>query len=85
MPWGVTGGAHNVDSQVCQGGLWAHYPHQVQGGAHLPGTTPLVAMALMEMAVSKVCGKVSLGKQLSMGYGQPWPLPQLGYSHSSSR
>ena len=46
-------------------------------GAHPPGTTPLVAMALMEMAVSKVCGKEGLGEQLSWvgSGGRPWPCP----------
>ena len=50
---------------MCQGGFWTHCPQQAQGSAHPPGTTPLVAMALMEMAVSKVCGKEGLREQVS--------------------
>lgn len=38
-------------------GFWTPSSHQAWGGAYPPGTTPLVAMALMEMAVSRVCGK----------------------------
>ena len=44
-------------------------------GAHPPGTTPLVAMALMEMAVSKVCGKESRDEQLSWASAVGWPQP----------
>lgn len=44
---------------------------RVDTGLALPGTTPLVAIALMEMAVSIVCGKKhSVGSRQSWAEGQ---------------
>lgn len=58
-------------------GILGPFPTSGLNGTHPPGTTPLVAMALMEMAVSKVCGKEDGGEQLSWAgsVGQPWPCP----------
>lgn len=64
----------------------AHGTHTDMGSA-VPGTTPLVAIALMEMAVSIVCGKkhdvsawqssLHAGEQegragTMLGHGAPW-------------
>ena len=60
-------------------GILGPFPTSGLNGMHPPGTTPLVAMALMEMAVSKVCGKEGRGEQLSWAgsVGQPWPCPTM--------
>lgn len=95
LPENSQGTRDNGERRADPGGLSHVPPNRPTGGIYSPGTTPLVAMALMEMAVSRVCRKEGLGEQLSgVGPAEPRaprpaqlqpPPPTPRHSHSSSR